>query len=78
MEHHVQNCHWSVPTLMMPRPYWYSAWDAPWSCWNDHEMKVLESTEGCANCPFWRARHNEHGAGRELPPAGAMTPEKDS
>jgi hypothetical protein len=70
MAHHVQDCHWSVPTLLMPRPYWLSAWDDPWSCWNDRDIKVLPSTEGCQNCPMFRAR--AHGAGYAVPPEGAV------
>ncbi|HTR78503.1 MAG TPA: hypothetical protein VMH39_10345 [Gemmatimonadaceae bacterium] len=72
MTHHVQDCHWSVPTLMMPRPYWLSAWDAPWSCWNERNATVLESTGACERCPFWRARQAGESAGREIPPAGAI------
>ncbi len=60
MAHHVQDCHWSVPTLLMPRPYWYSAWDAPWSCWNNRDVMVLQSTEICENCPLFRERARPH------------------
>lgn len=72
MANHVQDCHWAVPTLLMPRPYWFSAWDDPWSCWNDQDVKVLESTDGCRNCPLWRQRITREGVGRTLPPEGAV------
>jgi hypothetical protein len=72
MAHHVQDCHWSVPTLLMPRPYWYSAWEAPWSCWNNHDIRVLDSTDVCENCPMWRPRAAHAGIGREVPPEGAV------
>jgi hypothetical protein len=72
MAHHVQDCHWSVPTLLMPRPYWLSAWDEPWSCWNDRDIKVLPSTEGCQNCPLFRERAIPHRADGAIPPKGAM------
>jgi hypothetical protein len=70
MAHHVQDCHWSVPTLLMPRPYWLSAWDDPWSCWNDRDVKVLPSTDGCQNCPMFRER--AHDARPARPPEGAV------
>ena len=70
MAHHVQDCHWSVPTLLMPRPYWLSAWDDPWSCWNDRDIKVLQSTDGCQNCPLFRERAVPHHFGE--PPKGAV------
>jgi hypothetical protein len=72
MAHHVQDCHWSVPTLLMPRPYWFSAWDDPWSCWNDRDIKVLPSTEGCANCPLFRERALPACAADAVPPKGAI------
>jgi len=77
MAQHVQDCHWSVPTLLMPRPYWFSAWEAPWSCWNEHQIAVLATTETCQHCPLWRQRHVKDGVGRSIPPEGAMAPEAD-
>jgi len=71
MAHHVQDCHWSVPTLLMPRPYWFSAWDEPWSCWNDRDVQVLPSTEGCQNCPIFRERAIPHRVDGAIPPTGA-------
>ncbi len=78
MAHHVQDCHWAVPTLLMPRPYWYSAWEDPWSCWNDSEIRILQSTDGCRNCPMWRPRTVQDSDSRDLPPEGALrlTPEQ--
>jgi len=75
MAHHVQDCCWSVPTLLMPRPYWLSAWDAPWSCWNERAIAVLTSTEGCEICPLWRARVASQGIGWTVPPEGAVAPD---
>jgi hypothetical protein len=77
MAQQVQDCHWSVPTLLMPRPYWLSAWDAPWSCWNEREMKVLATTDACQNCPGWRERVMEPASGRDVPPAGAVPAETE-
>jgi hypothetical protein len=68
MAQHVQNCFWSVPTLLMPRPYWLEAADAPWSCWTEGHVTVLTSTDPCANCPKWRQRTSIRIA---VPPEGA-------
>jgi hypothetical protein len=70
MAHHVQDCHWSVPTLLMPRPYWLAAWDDPWSCWNDRDVKVLQTTDACQNCPLFRERTVAHHV--DGPPRGAV------
>ena len=67
-----QNCHWSVPTLLMPRPYWFSADDDPWCCWNDRQIVVLTSTDICRTCPMWKPSERESSAVRSLPAAGAM------
>ena len=72
MAHHVQDCHWSVPTLLMPRPYWFSAWDSPWSCWNDHDVKVLPSTDRCQNCPMFRERALSAEHYDDVQPKGAI------
>jgi hypothetical protein len=72
MAHHVQGCHWAVPTLLMPRPYWLSAWDAPWSCWNTRAATVLMDTTACEACPLWRERRLPHCAEGAIPPAGAV------
>ena len=71
MAHHVQDCHWSVPTLLMPRPYWFSAWDAPWSCWKEGRVTLLASTDGCRDCPLWRQRTAAQCADGTIPPEGA-------
>ena len=67
-----QSCHWSVPTLFMPRPYWLFAWDSPWSCWNDRAIWVLASTETCVKCPLWKPRGVGHGQADAVPPKGAV------
>jgi len=72
MPHNPQNCHWSVLTLLMPPPYWLSATDAPWCCWNDRGVAPLASTAVCEHCPLWQPRRVEHGASAALPPAGAV------
>jgi hypothetical protein len=56
----------------MPRPYWYSAWDDPWSCWNDRDIKVLPSTNGCQQCPMFRQRAIPHADACAIPPRGAI------
>jgi len=56
----------------MPRPYWLSATDAPWCCWNDQQIIPLDSTEICAACPMWKPREESDGAVDPLPKAGAM------
>jgi len=68
------NCHWSVPTLFMPAPYWVFAWSTPWCCWNDHEIIALRSTEGCVDCRLWRARQGPPGAEAGVRPDGAVPP----
>jgi hypothetical protein len=71
MAQHVQDCHWGMPTLLTPRPYWYSAWDDPWSCWNDRDLRILHSTEVCRQCPFFREREAGETA-ETVPPRGAI------
>ena len=71
-EHAAHSCHWSVPTLLMPWPYWTSALDSPWSCWNYRAVAVLRSTEGCQHCPMWRPRQVVHGEEGAIPPVGAV------
>ncbi len=70
--HAAHSCHWSVPTLFMLHPYWLSAWDAPWCCWNSRELLVLTSTDGCPRCPLWQPRDVAHGEEGALPPKGAV------
>ena len=72
MRHTPQSCHWSVPTLLMPRPYWLLAWDTPWTCWNDRAIWVLESTDTCANCPLWKPREMAYRQADAIPPHGAV------
>ena len=67
-----QSCHWSVPTLFMPRPYWLLAADAPWCCWNDRQIIPLDSTEICLTCPMWKAREGQAGKADPVPRPGAM------
>ena len=71
--HSCHSCHWSVPTLLMPRPFWLSAWDSPWSCWNGREILVLTSTEGCPQCPLWEPRRVAHGHKDAIPPEGGVS-----
>ena len=68
MNHQVCNCMWAVPTLLMPRPYWLEAADAPWSCWTEGHVTVLQSTDICSNCAKWRQRTDVRVA---VPPDGA-------
>jgi len=68
MNQRVQNCLWSVPTLLMPRPYWLEAEDAPWSCWTEGRVTVLQTTDACSCCPKWRDRREARVA---VPPEGA-------
>ena len=73
MRHTPQSCHWSVPTLFMPHPYWLSAWDSSWHCWNDRAIWILDSTDVCVTCPLWRPREVGHGqAADAVPPKGAV------
>ena len=67
-----QSCNWSVPTLLMPRPYWFSASDSPWCCWNDRQILVLTSTEICLTCPLWKPRQADAGHIEAVPRQGAM------
>ena len=72
MRHTPQSCHWSVPTLLMPRPYWLSASDCPWCCWNDRQLLVLSTTEICRTCPMWKPRDADAGKLEPVPRPGAM------
>ena len=56
----------------MPRPYWLSASESPWCCWNRHEILVLASTEVCPKCPMWESRRETDGRGEVLRPEGAV------
>ena len=71
-EQSTHSCHWSVPTLLMPWPYWLSAWDDPWSCWNGGDIWLLTSTDRCRSCPLWQPRRVDHGHPDAVPPAGAI------
>jgi len=70
--HEAHTCHWSVPTMLMPWPYWMSAADRPWSCWNPHAIMILSSTEGCRKCPMWTPRRQLHGQPGTIPPEGGI------
>jgi hypothetical protein len=72
MPQHVHECHWSVPTLLMPPPYWYAAWDDAWSCWNDRDIRILHSTEVCQRCPLFRKREAGREKTQAIPPRGAI------
>ena len=69
--HTPQSCHWSVLTILMPWPYWLSASDSPWCCWNDHDIWLLSTTETCRSCPLWKPRQASFGGVDALPPSGA-------
>jgi hypothetical protein len=56
MAHHASNCRWAVPTIFLPAPYWWEAEDRPWACVRDGTPRVMETTEECADCPFWEPR----------------------
>jgi hypothetical protein len=56
-------CRWAVSTLFLPMPVWLSAEDSPWACTRTTCMRVLETTELCAECPHWTP--DDH---RELAP----------
>jgi hypothetical protein len=60
--HHASNCRWAVPTLFLPAPCWWRAEDRPWSCIRGGTPRTLETTEVCAECPYWEPRTNEHQA----------------
>lgn len=70
--HTTHACHWSVPTLFMPSPYWLFAWETPWCCWNEHEIVVLSTTDGCAECPLWKPRDGPQDLKGALRPEGAV------
>ncbi|MFN8062505.1 MAG: hypothetical protein U0Q12_25360 [Vicinamibacterales bacterium] len=70
--HNPRTCHWSIPTLFMPSPYWTSAWDRPWTCWNALEVRVLESGATCRDCPLWKARLPNERAGGWTQPEGSL------
>lgn len=67
-----QTCRWSVPTLLMPRPYWLSAEKALWCCWNDRQIVVLTSTDVCHTCPMWKSRGKAAERIDAIPAQGAM------
>jgi hypothetical protein len=56
----------------MPAPYWFLAWSTPWCCWNDHEIVALRSTDGCTDCPLWRARGDPPDQSSAIRPEGAI------
>jgi hypothetical protein len=73
IRHVPQSCHWSVPTLLMPRPYWLAAGDSPWCCWNQEQIVVLTSTEVCETCPLWKRRRGpETLKAGDVPRKGAL------
>ena len=78
LPHAPQSCHWSVPTLLMPKPYWLSASDCPWCCWNDQEIRVLDSTEFCRTCPVWEPRRARLQKTGPVAPEGSVPGPQDS
>jgi 2,3-bisphosphoglycerate-dependent phosphoglycerate mutase len=54
-EHHASTCRWAVPTLFVPVPFWWEAEDRPWTCVRG-APRTLETTEVCADCPYWEPR----------------------
>jgi SAM-dependent methyltransferase len=54
--HHASNCRWAMPTLFLPAPYWWDAEGCPWACVREGAPRILETTEMCADCPYWEAR----------------------
>ena len=76
-DHTAHSCHWSVPTILMPRPYWLSASDASWCCWNNQDIWVLTSTEGCHVCPLWKPRGHPHEEDAAMRPKGAVPLQHD-
>jgi len=55
-DRHAGTCRWGMPTLFLPAPYWWDAEDRPWACVRDGTPRVLETTEACADCPYWEPR----------------------
>jgi hypothetical protein len=56
----VQRCKWAESTLLLPMPYWFDAWNAPWSCWaEDGRPRLIESTEVCASCARWTPKDSK-------------------
>jgi len=56
VEHHASNCRWAVPTLFLPAPYCWDAESRPWACIRTGTPRLLETTEVCASCPYWKLR----------------------
>jgi hypothetical protein len=50
------SCAWAIPTLLADGPWWLDANDCAWTCRRASPPRPLESTEVCADCPFWQAR----------------------
>jgi hypothetical protein len=53
--HHASNCRWAMPSLFLPAPYWWNAEGYPWACVRDGVPRILDTTEVCADCPYWEA-----------------------
>jgi hypothetical protein len=54
-EHHASSCQWAVPTVFLPAPFWWESEDRPWACVRTGTPRTLETTEVCADCPYWTA-----------------------
>jgi hypothetical protein len=52
---HAANCKWARPTLETPLPVWLEVEDRPWTCVRE-DLRPLESTEACEDCPHWEER----------------------
>jgi SAM-dependent methyltransferase len=55
---HASNCRWAMPTLFLPAPDWWDAEGCPWACVRDGVPRILDTTEVCADCPYWEAHPN--------------------
>ncbi len=67
LKHDATTCRWAAPTLFLPRPLWFGAWDAPWACTRESVPHILDTTDVCATCPYWESgppsTHVEHHRG---------------
>jgi hypothetical protein len=58
-------CAWAIPTIQADAPAWLEAADRAWTCRRTSPPRSLESTDVCADCPFWQARPTIADAGDE-------------
>jgi hypothetical protein len=71
--HHASNCRWAMPTLFLPAPYWWDAEACPWACVREGVPRILNTTEVCADCPYWKT-HPKAKSGKEPGPEVEGTP----